>query len=83
MLETHPVNTALVKDCPGNLAYYQLARESFERSDLDEKSANEGSIEVQFSIRAVANFEKNTQASFQKMILGVFFCKKMNQKMKS
>ncbi|CBY32028.1 unnamed protein product [Oikopleura dioica] len=42
MLETHPVNTALVKDCPGNLAYYQLARESFEKSDLDDQTANEG-----------------------------------------
>lgn len=66
MLETHPVNTALVKDCPGNLAYYQLARESFEKSDLDDQTANEGSIEIQFFIKAVANFEKNTQARFQK-----------------
>ena len=62
MLLTHPVNTALVKDCPGNLAYYQLARESFEQLDLDQKNANEGKIEIQFSIRAIANFEKNTQA---------------------
>jgi len=66
MLETHPVNTALVKDCPGNLAYYQLARESFEKSDLDDQTANEGSIEIKFFIKAVANFEKNTQARFQK-----------------
>merc|ERR1711953_458222 len=41
------------------------ARKSFEKNDLDVKTANEGNIEIQFSIRAVANFERNTQVWYR------------------
>ncbi|CAG5078078.1 Oidioi.mRNA.OKI2018_I69.PAR.g8893.t1.cds [Oikopleura dioica] len=75
MLLTHPVNTALVKDCPGNLAYYQLARESFEQLDLDEKSANEvwyrdsqlfETKQVNEFTTEVSNFTAETKTNFIK-----------------
>jgi hypothetical protein len=65
LLRSHNVSDAWIKDCSGNLAYYQVAQTPFLYPKLTNTEANESQIEIDFVVTAKVNFGPDDQVWYR------------------
>ena len=61
LLRSHDYANSWIKNCPGNLAYYQLSLDPIEFSGMSADEANQGEIEINYTVTAEVNFNKSDQ----------------------